>query len=100
MVLLEYLSYILLLNSKFDLGRIAKRELDNLFDNSNEIIVFDFNGVKLVTNSFADEVFGKKIREVGFVKFKERTTFENANRFLTMCITKAIANRVKELEVH
>lgn len=81
------------------LGRIAKNELDNIFEFSNEKIIFDFSNVNLVTNSFADEVFGKKIAEVGFEKFKEKTTFRNLNPFLEMCIKKAIANRLKEFEL-
>lgn len=81
------------------LGRIVKADLDNIFIESNEKIILDFNGVNLVTNSFADEVFGKKIAEVGFDEFKERTTFRNLNPFLEMCIKKAIVNRVRELEL-
>lgn len=80
------------------LGRIAKKELDDIFDNTDDRIIFDFFGVNLVTNSFADEIFGKKIIEVGFKEFKDRTTFKNVNPFIEICIRKAIMNRIKELE--
>ena len=81
------------------LGRIAKKELDNIFNIADGKIIFDFRGVNLVTNAFADEIFGKKISEVGFNTFKERTTFKNVNPFLEMCIMKAIVNRIKEQEL-
>jgi len=81
------------------LGRIVKLELDRLFNGSEEKLEFDFLDVTLVTNSFADEVFGKKVAEVGLNEFKQRTTFTNLTPFIGMCIKKAIENRVKEAEL-
>lgn len=80
------------------LGRIVKTDLDNFFAKTNEKIIFDFRDVRLVTNSFADELFGKKILEVGFENFKSRTTFRNMNQFVEMCIKKAIFNRISKIE--
>lgn len=79
------------------IGREVKKELDLLFEKNVGIIEFNFDGVNLVTNSFADELFGKKIMEIGFDEFKKRTTFTNVDRYVSMSIRKAVDNRRKEL---
>lgn len=82
------------------LGRIVKKDLDDIFMETDDIIILDFNNVNIVTNSFADEVFGTKIAEIGFEEFKKRTTFVNLTPFLSMCIKKAIMNRLENLLIY
>jgi len=76
-------------------GRIVKEQILNLLPKATpeNRVVFDFAEVDMVTNSFADEVFGKLIRDVGFPQFKAVTTFRNANSFVTAVIRSAIYSR-------
>jgi len=45
-------------------------------------IVFDFEGVDVITNSFANEYFGKLINIITTEKFKEKFAFTNVNDFI------------------
>lgn len=81
-----------------DQGREVKAVFDKLYDSTSNKITLDFSGIELVTNSFADELIGKKIIEVGIDNFKSKTTFINLKPFVAMCIKKAIDNRVDELD--
>ena len=46
---------------------------------STEKLVLDFEGVNIVTNSFADECLAKLIYEMPFESLKSKTTFRNLN---------------------
>lgn len=62
-----------------------------------EITIFDFDSVNLILNSFADECFGKLIKEVGLEKTKKLTTFENMNPCVELVIKKAIKDRINQM---
>jgi len=46
-------------------GRRARSKIDNILVDKSVVIEFDFEGVPLVSSSFADEVFGKLFLELG-----------------------------------
>jgi len=50
--------------------------------NENDKIIFDFDGVNVVTNSFANEYFGKLISEITIDRFRDKFAFINANDFV------------------
>lgn len=52
-------------------------------------IVFDFEGVNIVTNSFANEYFGKLIEVISADKFKEKFAFTNVNDFIQRVLISA-----------
>lgn len=60
------------------------------------LIVFDFDGVELISNSFADECFGKLIEQFGLEFVKSKTTFKNTNHLVDMVIKKAIVDRMNK----
>ena len=59
-------------------GRIAYEAVMDAFDHG-ETVVFDFSGVDSVTNSFADELFGRLALQLGMEKLKQLTSFVNVN---------------------
>ena len=56
-------------------------------------VVFDFSGVCTVTNSFADEVFGRLAFEHGIDFLRSNTKFVNIDRFSAMVVRDAMENR-------
>lgn len=58
-------------------------------------LIFDMNGVKAITSSFADECFAKLVQDFG-EEIKNKTTFINANDFSRKVISESI-NRRKTL---
>ena len=56
-------------------------------------VVFDFDGVDTVTNSFADEVFGRLAYELGMEELRKRTRFVNVSPFWAKVIRAAMDTR-------
>ena len=62
---------------------------------STEKLVLDFEGVNIVTNSFADECLAKLIYEMPFETLKSKTTFRNLNDTSRKYIAFAFQRRLK-----
>ena len=63
---------------------------------SSGVTVFDFEGVETITNSFADEVFGRMAYEMGMEELRRRTTFKNVSPFWAQVIRSAIDARAMQ----
>ena len=48
----------------------------------NEKVVLDFEGVNVVSNSFADECLAKLLLSMPLEELKRRTTFRGVNNFV------------------
>jgi hypothetical protein len=57
-------------------------------------IYIDFEGIPLISSSFADEVFGKLFAEVGPLGFMQKFEFLNLSQTVRQLIDKAIAQRI------
>ncbi len=66
----------------------------------NERIIFDFSGVEMVSNSFADECFAKLVLDFDLPKVKEYTTFQNASPFIKAVIANSFKERLQALHAH
>ncbi|MBK9982645.1 MAG: STAS-like domain-containing protein [Saprospiraceae bacterium] len=55
-------------------------------------VVFDFDKVEIISNSFADECFAKLTEEFNLDRIKSQTHFQNASPF----VRAVIANSFKE----
>jgi hypothetical protein len=66
----------------------------------NECVVFDFTGVEIVSNSFADECFAKLMVEFDLPKVKEHTTFQNASPFIKAVIANSFKERLQAIHAH
>ncbi|MEW6064597.1 MAG: STAS-like domain-containing protein [Bacillota bacterium] len=76
------------------LGVEIREKLSKAINSSNDVIVLDFDGVAVVSNSFADECLGKLAQQMGINEFKTKTTFRNFNPFIGKVIKNAISNRI------
>lgn len=76
-------------------GRIVKEQVVPMLNSATGIdpVVFDFSGVSAISSSFADELFGKLISDMGFDNFKSVTTFRNINPLVTNVIKNSIYHR-------
>ena len=77
-------------------GRLAYVGIAQSVASSKEAVVFDFSGVEIVTNSFADEVFGRLAYEMGMDELKRRTTFRNVPPFWARIIRNAMEARASQ----
>lgn len=60
----------------------------------NEKVVLDFEGVNVVSNSFADECLAKLLLVMSFDELKQRTTFVSLNDFARRNIAIAFRRRI------
>jgi len=69
-------------------AKIRLSILDKL--ESNERLLLDFDQVNVVTNSFANECFGKLRTSLPENEFKSKISFINANDFIQRVIISAL----------
>ena len=62
--------------------------------NANDKVVLDFEGVNVVSNSFADECLAKLLFSMSFEELKQRTTFVSVNDFARKNIAIAFRRRI------
>jgi hypothetical protein len=77
-------------------GKLARTQIENLMDNRKRTIEFDFDGVSLISSSFADEVFGMLFLELGPIKFGNLCKFKNVDPTVQALIDRAIYQRMKQ----
>ena len=79
------------------LGAEAREKLMSMF-NDDEKVVLDFEGVEVVSNSFADECLAKLLLHMSLEELKQRTTFRGLNDFAKKNIALAFKRRMLVLE--
>ena len=81
-------------------SRVLGKEVSNLinFEKEDEIIL-DFQDVKMVTSSFADEVVSKNCAKLGLHNFFKKVQIVNASEQIKLILKKAIMDRLVEHEI-
>lgn len=74
------------------LGTQAREQLLYLLQ-SNDLVVLDFTGVNVVSNSFADECLAKLLLTMPLSELKAHTTFRGLNPVAANCILSALQRR-------
>lgn len=78
-------------------SRVLGKEVSNLIDFEKEQeIVLDFQDVKMVTSSFADEVVGKNCARLGLHNFFKKVQIVNTSEQIKLILKKAILDRLAE----
>lgn len=78
-------------------GERIRYEILNLSKESSYRIVIDFDGVSVVSLSFADELIGKLVVEMGFTGFTQRIQLTGMNDFIKPIVDRSVAQRIAEL---
>lgn len=78
------------------LGAQVRERLLPLIE-SNDKAVLDFEGVSVVSNSFADECLAKLLLVMPFEELKRRTTFASVNDFARRNIAIAFRRRMAQI---
>lgn len=78
-------------------SRVLGKEVSSLIDFGKEDeVILDFQDVKVVTSSFADEVIGKNCSKLGLHDFFGKVQIVNASEQIKLIIKKAIMDRLAE----
>lgn len=81
------------------LGVIAREKLLSMINDSEERVALDFEGVKVVSNSFADECLAKLLYEMPLEELKKRTTFVSVDDFARQNIAIAFRRRMNAMKM-
>lgn len=96
----EYLYFSLQKDSVGTGTRIAAQKLKNLIFNSlkedNKKVILDFEGVNVVSSSFADELIGKIVAERGFLYFMHYFELKNVSPFNMSVINRSVEQRMAQ----
>ena len=78
-------------------SRVLGKEVSSLinFEKEDEIIL-DFDEVKMITSSFADEVIGKNCAKLGLHNFFKKVQIINTSEQIKLILKKAIIDRLVE----
>ena len=76
-------------------GRMARTKIENLMENGTAVICFDFEDIRLISSSFADEVFGKLFVNLGPLAFGRLCQFRNVDSTVRGLIDRAIGQRMR-----
>ena len=80
------------------LGEKVREQLWPLIQ-GDEKVRLDFEGVDVVSNSFADECIAKMLLSISLDELKQRTTFSGLNDFARKNIALALKRRMESLAV-
>lgn len=79
--------------SERDLGSKIRKEIINDLHTGKSVVI-DFSGVEMINSSFADEVFGKLIADLGIERAKHSLSITNVSETVKIIINEAIATRI------
>lgn len=78
-------------------SRVLGKQVSNMIDFEKEDeIILDFDEVKMITSSFADEVVGKNCTKLGLYNFFQKVQVINTSEQIKLILKKAIVDRLVE----
>ncbi|MBW4580403.1 MAG: STAS-like domain-containing protein [Tildeniella nuda ZEHNDER 1965/U140] len=75
-------------------GVAIRNEIINISNQTTSVIVLDFNGVSLISSSFADELIGKLVVEYGFIGFTQRFRLSGMNETIQAITNRSVFQRL------
>jgi hypothetical protein len=75
--------------------KLRNRIMNTVIESPLQIII-DFQGVSVITSSFADELIGKLVVELGFVGFSQQIQLKNMNEIITPIVNRSVSQRIAE----
>ena len=77
-------------------GEAIRIELINIYKEAEKSIAIDFENVGIISSSFADELIGKLIMELGFFQFQKIFHITNMNPTIQSILHRSIGQRFAE----
>lgn len=77
-------------------GEKIRNEIINIYKQTNKTITIDFDGIKIISSSFADELIGKLVSEFGFYGFNNLIKLRNMNSDVQSIVQRSVAQRMME----
>lgn len=81
-------------------GERVRNEILNIYREANKVIVIDFDGIAVISSSFADELIGKLVIEFGFFGFNNIVRLKNMNSLIQSIVQRSVAQRMAESAIN
>ena len=75
-------------------GERIRNELTNIYKETKRGIEIDFDGVSVISSSFADELIGKLVAEYGFFGFTQIFRLKNMNEIVQSIVNRSVSQRM------
>lgn len=79
--------------NRYTAAQLRNKLLNLMKGNPNELVIIDFDGVQMVTSSFADEFVAKLAVEMGIVTFFGRCKLRGMTRFIENTVNEVLLQR-------
>jgi anti-anti-sigma regulatory factor len=73
-----------------------RNEIVNLLNSNKRPVLLDFDGVSVISSSFADELIGKLLITLGFVAFNQTIHLRNMNPTVQAIVQRSVNQRIIE----
>lgn len=77
-------------------GEFLRNDVMNTLTRIKQKIILDFNGVKTVSSSFADEFIAKMVVRLGFIQFNQLVKLVNVNEDVKFLIERSLYMRISD----
>ena len=75
-------------------GAAIRNEVINITKQTDSVVLLDFNGVSVISSSFADEFIGKLAVEFGFIGFTQRFRLVGMNGTVEAIANRSVSQRL------
>lgn len=77
-------------------GMLIKNEVLNIYKSSKKPVILDFKGIGIIASSFADELIGKLVQELGIFQFQAIFPMKNMNGTVQAIVQRSLSQRLSE----
>jgi STAS-like domain of unknown function (DUF4325) len=77
-------------------GEKLRLEIIDNFLETKKRFVIDFANINVISSSFADELLGKLVVELGFFEFNNLVKLRNMNELIQQLVQRSVTQRMSE----
>ncbi len=77
-------------------GQRIRNEVLNIYNTTKKPVIIDFNGIPIISSSFADELIGKLVAQLGLFQFQNIFRLKNMNETIQSIVQRSLSQRLAE----
>ncbi|MBX7203783.1 MAG: STAS-like domain-containing protein [Bacteroidia bacterium] len=77
-------------------GERIRNEIMNIYRSVKKPVILDFEGIGIIASSFADELIGKLVQELGLFQFQAAFPMKNMNSTIQSIVQRSLSQRLSE----
>jgi hypothetical protein len=77
-------------------GSRIRNEIMNIYKTAKKPVILDFDCISIIASSFADELVGKLVQELGLFQFQAAFPMKNMNEIVQAIVQRSVSQRLAE----